>query len=430
MLSRTRHPSVFHELLAGVRWSPELIGLIYFVVAITTFYLPWPGAGTALALMALLPRLAEWRLPPSARWLAALVSWALLSAILSAYQKEAIDQWIEIAKLFLIFVLIANSIRSTGDFRILGVAAVGAFLLFPFRGAVFNYAGGNTTFGRAIWNYAYSNPNDLATIAILFAFIAFAVASCSRARATRWAMFASGGALLMLVFFTQSRGALLGLAVPVPFLFWQSKRKLRLLAFATFAAGSVALVAPQSVWDRLSGLSNVSLEGGMRGVDQEGSAEQRFQILQIAMSIAQDHALFGTGPGVYHLYHLQYAPSLRDKAPTAFGARDAHNTYVRLLAELGVPGLLLFVAFVGSMLRSLNSQRKGAPESIGARASAWLFYGLIAYLVAGLFGSYAYVNYLYVFLSLCGSLLLLFRPRPVLQVRRGRSKAASLTRPA
>lgn len=95
------------------------------------------------------------------------------------------------------------------------------------------------------------------------------------------------------------------------------------------------------------------------------------------------------------------------------GNRDAHNMYVSLVAETGLPGLVLFVGMLGSvLLRSLRVEqniRLVAP--LEAEQLRILRFGLIAYLIAAIFGSFHRVSFLYLYLAVLWSAAELFALR-------------------
>lgn len=144
-----------------------------------------------------------------------------------------------------------------------------------------------------------------------------------------------------------------------------------------------------------------------------GSTEERTELLKIGLRIAKDHPLFGVGLGAYPFANAQYAPEK--------GARDTHNTYVNLAAEAGIPALLLFFGLLYLTFRpchrAILALRKPQPRH--SMAIAGMLSALIAFLVAGLFGSYAKILFLYVFMAFTYCLAnVLMQPSDVPQIRR------------
>jgi putative inorganic carbon (hco3(-)) transporter len=71
--------------------------------------------------------------------------------------------------------------------------------------------------------------------------------------------------------------------------------------------------------------------------NRDKSAQSRLDIWYLSLRMLSDHP-FGVGPGNFAQFAGRYNILYQD--------RDAHNTYVRCSAELGIPGLLLFLALI------------------------------------------------------------------------------------
>jgi putative inorganic carbon (HCO3(-)) transporter len=116
------------------------------------------------------------------------------------------------------------------------------------------------------------------------------------------------------------------------------------------ALSAVALVALVVVWgpvhERL-------------GANHEGAAEERFQLNSIDLEMIRAHPFLGVG--INNAYD-----SIVDYVPWWFGKWDwvylAHNQYLHVAAETGLPGLAAFVWLLWVTLRALlRSRRTGDP---------------------------------------------------------------------
>ncbi len=77
---------------------------------------------------------------------------------------------------------------------------------------------------------------------------------------------------------------------------------------------------------------------------QESSANSRFVINAASRAMLADYP-FGVGKGNYSPMSPYYVPAHRLEHKT--GMRDAHNTYYKIMCEIGVPGFFLWVvAFI------------------------------------------------------------------------------------
>jgi len=267
------------------------------------------------------------------------------------------------------------------------------------RSTLVNYVTGNTVFGRAIGPFIYSNPNDLAALTILMLGPALALwAGTTRGSRVRWMGLTGAAMLTIVIVLTQSRAAFIALAaITLPSAIALARRRPR--AVVAFAAllGLALYLAPPTFWGRIRGLGKATSVQTIGEMDPEGSARQRFQVLQNAIHIIQDHPVVGVGLGAYGLANYKYNPAL--------GELDTHNTYLHILAETGVPGLVFFLAIVVSVVRSARDARRRAAAVLPAHAETlrWLQYALIGHLIAGLFGSFSSFIFPWVFISLLWS---------------------------
>ncbi|WP_373065417.1 O-antigen ligase family protein [Gemmatimonas sp.] len=351
-----------------------------------------------VASVALLARIETIRIFRGLVLLGAFVGWCWMAFLASAQKDAALDPTWTFTKVWLISFIGYNVIRSQRQWKFFLAFALCCFLLFPLRGAFINYFGGNSTFGRALWNRAYGNPNDLAGFGILFLGFAGALTVLSKSLYLRLAGLGAASLILTLILFTQSRGALVGIALAVSIGFWSKLRNPRVVGALAVMVMVGAMAAPASVWERLGGLANMSLQGGMRGVDEEGSAEQRYQIMQIAARMTAAYPAMGVGVGAYSVVHARLATEAKSEFHIAGGKRDAHNSFLRASAETGFPGLALFIVILLSAFMTVRTVRQRS-DAVHAEAVRLLRLGLIAFVTAGLFGSYTYLTMLYLYIT-------------------------------
>jgi O-antigen ligase len=274
-----------------------------------------------------------------------------------------------------------------------------SYILFPARSTLVNYVTGNTLLGRAVGPFIYDNPNDLASVTILMLGPAVALwAESARGSPIGWIGLAGAAPLIVIIVLTQSRGAFLAVAtMALPSAIALARRRPRVVMVFAALVTLALYLAPGTFWNRIGGLRRGTSVETIGEMDPEGSARQRFALLQTAIRIIKDHPMLGVGLGAYAEANAQYSPAL--------GYRDTHNTYLNIVAETGLAGLALFLGLVASVLRDVREARRRAHRVLPAQAEMlrWLQYGLCGYLIAGLFGSYSHLTFPYVFLALLWS---------------------------
>jgi len=179
------------------------------------------------------------------------------------------------------------------------------------------------------------------------------------------------GSLGWVLSLTYNRAAAVGFVVLLPVLWVQSRYKWRVLALATplLIAGGIVF-ASSEYGQRFANLWE-------RGEDR-ATARIRLEIWQAGWQMFVDHPVTGVGPGNFHNLVCVYNPKLAENYA-------AHNNFVGVLAEGGLPGLVLYVfLFVGGlgMLWRIGVVAGHRWPGNGAKA---VFAALSVYLATGCF---------------------------------------------
>jgi O-antigen ligase len=392
---------------AGLSWY----GLTIFTFFFVTARLPelFTEFGIYLALLGLMVRPQGVGFPAPVRWAVVCLLWALVTMLFSIAPEVAWPALIERLKALVIFFVVVNTLRTPQQLRFYILLILVAFVIYPARGTLKNYVTGNTLFGRAIWNKMYANSNDLGAITLLMLGLALAIATVkTQSTRVRQAATALVPLTLIIILLTQSRGTFLGLLVGFgpPLLARLRKRPSGMAPVLTIFA-VIAVLVPAVSWHRLGTLTKLpsienTAEAGKDGQQAaqgdryeqlaSASALQRFDILKTGLHIAASHLVLGVGIGCYREANARYAPQL--------GERDAHNTYVDLAAEMGLPGLVLWLGLVGSVLAQVRRRRARLQADDRMIQILWIERAVIGFLVAGFFASYAGVTVFYLFLGI------------------------------
>lgn len=402
-----------------IKWSLAYIAFLGYILAIVTYALPIGEPAMIVALVALMLQRGKVRLPPGLLLFGAFIAWCALGAVQSPYSDATSETLILLVQLWLIAFVAVNVLRHPTRLRFFMVFFVACFALYPARGAIFNYfLAGYTVFGRALWNHIYANPNDLAALCLLPLSLAAGLSRTEPRGLFRTGAIAAVAVLPVLILLTQSRGAFLGMSIAATIMLFRLKSAFRSVGVLAVILALAVLVLPDSAWDRLQSVTQLS--GGTEAVgEMDSSAQQRFDILKAAIRIGRDHPITGVGVGAYHEAHFDHALT---HPGTPSGRRSAHNTYLAIFAETGIPGLGLFLGLLGFTFVQAELARRRAHRSFPAKAHILLFLelGLMAYLVAGLFGSFGLVSFLYLHQAL---LWTVSDMQPVrLTVSRGRAR--------
>lgn len=186
-----------------------------------------------------------------------------------------------------------------------------------------------------------------------------------------------------------SREGLLGLVVGLTIVLWDARRRLR--KFIPMISLFVVL-----------GLVTVFSPLGQRAfhpnAGDTGSTEIRYGLWTAALGMIKDHPLLGVGIGMFKPMAANYTNGALRYV--------AHNTYLEIAAEMGIPALLVYLMILFGSARTLERVRRqslrSGPPLIRVLASGMLA-GLIGSSVSLAFSSMEDFKlfWLIVFLSMC-----------------------------
>jgi O-antigen ligase len=189
-------------------------------------------------------------------------------------------------------------------------------------------------------------------------------------------------AVLVALVLTLSRNAWVGACAGIGTLFllrsWRST--FRMAALVPVALGVFIAFAPTAISDRL--YSTLSLKeaygDSVTSTSTLQSNRDRVAMIKSGLRIIRDNPLTGVGPDMV----IQVYPGYRE--PTAVSQRNSHlhNVPLQIAAERGVPALLIWCWFVGTLLVDFLRMRKTSPLPSLATAGIAC---VIAMISAGMF---------------------------------------------
>jgi len=321
------------------------------------------------------------------------VAWAFLTVPFSMWPGGSWNLLTDLyLKTLVIFWLLTNTVTTPARLR---QVAWGLTLMSipPALGGVKNYTSGvYMQYGEGrIRGYEAGpmtgNPNDLAltlnlvlplTVALLF------LTKRPLWRAVLIAIIVLDVAVIVLTF---SRGGFLTLALSAGIVLWRVTRRVG-PKYALAAVGLLLVLAPlvpSSYYARLATITDVE-------ADATNSAEVRQQDLFVAMAYIARHPVIGSGIGTNDL-------AMNEARGASWAA--VHNAYLQVGMELGLPGLILYVAIVVGTLKAVGRVVRRTRGDAAHRELFWLASGLqvslIAFVFAAMLHPAAYNFYFYYF---------------------------------
>lgn len=201
-----------------------------------------------------------------------------------------------------------------------------------------------------------NDPNYEALVLVTILPLALWMARSEAKRSWRRAGAVSAAALTISVLFTQSRGGIIALAVvALPEVIRARRKPAVLLALA---AGIIVLVAlaPSSFWQRFSTMS-ITPTAATKNNPSEESVQARIELAKAAWNMIKQHPVVGIGLDRFRLEAPKFNPGL--------GRRHwvAHDTYLQIAAESGIPALALFLLIMGAGFTNCRAAERLCPDS-------------------------------------------------------------------
>jgi len=243
--------------------------------------------------------------------------------------------------------------------------------------------------------FVVGDPNYFTVNVLLFIPSTFLLAMEPRPRWQRWYCALCFVVTLFGVWVCASRGGFLGIVLSSLWLIVRSKRRARNLTLVAIAFVAVSLFSPVSPIARFRNPS--------RGDEQ--SADTHVALMRGGVRMMLAHPLLGVGLDNFKFNIADFVTPEEAKGMDQL-RRIAHNSYVEIGAEEGLPGLLLFVGMQFACILSLEqvaqrSKRLGSTTL--AKVALGLQAGILGSSISIFFvsGEYQKMLWLAIFLTMC-----------------------------
>lgn len=400
--------------MTTTRWDLLLVTTSVLVLtAVARVHLLFPAlatvrpvllAGVLGTLLYLLDRHPRRRITclasPVTAWLLAFAAWAVLAVPTALIApRSGIFVTDSLLKTLVIFALVAGVVRGLPDVERLALVYFAGAAIY----AVVILAGQDVTADswRLTELYTY-DPNDFATFAVTALPLGIYFMARPGPVVGRIAAVLGSVALGAAFVWAGSRGgflALLGVGLFLLVRYRAVAVRWRVAGVGVLAA-VVFLIASDQYWQQMGTLLEPA-------EDYNTTAETgRIQVWERGLEYMLDRPLFGVGPNNFAVAEGLLSP-LAVRQQYGFGVRwtAPHNSLIQVGAEMGLPGLLLFLALLGATFRLLarvqQRGRRARPGQADPRALAQaLTASLIGFSIGAFFLSLAYSPMLYTLIAL------------------------------
>ena len=332
----------------------------------------------------------RWSFPLIGTPLIVFIIWSFLASITAINIGWAINQWTRFFRAYLLFLVIVNNVNS---FSRLKYFLNGFLAGFAFQALLGVY---QWRYGPAgLWileevgfpwraSGTFIHPAMFADYLAFFLPVLLRLFAFYPQKEVTKNLFYGGWFVLGLgaLFGTYARGVWLGFFVAIFFMVLYSviHRKLKPRVKIAFVILSfLALVFVTHYADTIS--SQFENKGRQR------AAEVRIPLNKLALRMIAANPILGVGPDNYRLASPKYV--VYDETTVGYSyfelTQIVHNSYLLLASELGIPGLLFFLWFIGTIFfvgkKNLNSR-----HPLISNLSIGLLVGIVANLIEYLAG--------------------------------------------
>ena len=348
-----------------------------------------------------------------------LLLWSAFSVPAALNQRVAFQAWTDFARTVVMFIVVAGSVRSARDVERLSLAYFAVTVLYT---AVvlsrFQLSDGDWRLGQLY----YYDGNDLATLIATAMPLGLYFVLAQRRPLLRVLAVAGLVVLAVGLIRSGSRGgflAFLGVTAFVLLGFTTVPARARLAGLVAILAVAAASASDQ-YWTQMQTIVHPNQDYNTT------SEAGRVKIWTRGLGYMAGRPMLGVGISNFQVAEGTISPLARLQE-RGIGVRwgAAHNVFIQVGAELGLPGLILFVAWFASAflaLRRLARQsRKGSDSATDApRLAQSLMAALVGFVVGGCFLSLAYSDMLYTLAALAVGLQKVSRPLGTPHVRAAR----------
>lgn len=324
------------------------------------------------------------------RWLLAFTVLVAASIYAAVYPDEGLKHINTYFVWVLVYLLIINIVITQRRYLVFLLA----FLLYNYQmtyGAMRQWAGRG--FGFSSWGLSggtgwFANSGDFGVALCIFlpvsVYFAIAVKPYLTTKWKYWIVLSMPITALIAIIGSSSRGAVVGLAGIGIWMLVRSKRRLRAFAWVSVVAVFTYLALPAEQKQRFT-------EAGT-----DTTSVRRLTYWEKGYDIAKAHPWQGIGYSNWLRYYRQHV-NIQGELP--------HNTPVLAMAEIGFPGLLLFLGLhVVIFVLNARTRRLGARDPTDGRFNALIARGLdgglVGLFVSGLFDTVLWYPFFWLHLGL------------------------------
>jgi probable O-glycosylation ligase (exosortase A-associated) len=330
------------------------------------------------------------------------IAWTSFTALFAQEPALAWLEWQRVMKTMLMVVLTILTVRTVADLKALVLVVALSLGFWGFKGGLFTILSGGQSRVLGPAGSYISDNNTLALAMITIVPLMFFLVTLAHSKWQKRAAMALAFLTIAAALGSYSRGAMLGGAGMLFFLWLKSKAKVKTGLAILLLAPVVFAVMPEQWTGRMESIDNYQ---------EDASAMGRINAWRFALNVAANLPT-GGGFGVFTPRMFQfYAPE-----PQRFYV--AHSIYFQVLGDHGYFGLLLYLLLFLFAWRTGSRTIRyctGKPDlAWAAKLAQMCQVSMIGFMMAGAFLSMPYYDLIYYIIAILVTLekVLILAPQP------------------
>ena len=306
------------------------------------------------------------------------IVWMFVTTQFAFYPDLAALQWNKVWKIHLMIFLVILLIRNKDQLNWMIWVIALSLGYYGVKGGIFTIVhGGQFRVQGPAGTFIGGNNEMALALVMLIPLIRYLHLQAER----KWVRLGLSGAMVLTgvaAIGSQSRGALVAMALMGLFLLMKSRKKGIMMVYMAIAVSVIVVTMPQEWRDRMNTIETY---------EEDASALGRINAWHTAFNVAKSRI---TGGG----YEMFQAPVFRQYAPEPFRVHDVHSIYFEQIGEQGFIGFgLWFSLGIFTWLRARQVIRacKNDPErKWAADLAAMIQVSMMGYAAGGAFLGLSY----------------------------------------
>jgi len=303
--------------------------------------------------------------------------------LFAAHASDTWYRWQFVSKILLMTLASMFVVDRFSRLRIFILVMAGCFAFFVLKAIPVMILSSGTSRLYGPEHSMISDNNDFGLALTMTLPLFLCLAQTESKRWVKWLFGISFIATIPAIFFTYSRGALVGLVAVLSMMILRLKQRWVIAPVIVLGALIAVLFAPEAWRERMDPTREDAVDA---------SARSRLNAWTYCWRLAKDFPLTGGGFEAFtpELFE-RYAPDSRD-------VHGPHSIYFGVLAEHGFTGLLLYLTLILSCFASARRIAKLARfhgDDQVARYADIVPFSLVAFMTSGAFLGRAYFDYFF-----------------------------------